>query len=126
MTLDQYLASVRARLDAATPGPWFIEGSEVRGDYDSYATDNGLADCTVRVCEVYRISETLDGAKDDRELIASAPTDLAKLLEMVEVLKIGIEEHLDASPYANECINLGGADGLKVALDKVQKIVEGK
>jgi hypothetical protein len=92
VTLAQLLLHTQTLLQAATPGPWYIEGAEVRGDYDSYATDNGIADCTVRVCECYRISETLDGSEADRELIASAPTTLAKLIEICKVQADALEK----------------------------------
>lgn len=110
MTLQDYISTVRARLEKATPGPWYVEEDQVRADLDPF---NEHADCTVTVCEVYRINEKLDGGEYTRELIANAPTDLSTILSIVEIQAKCIDEvwnisdHLEvehASLLAEECI----------------------
>lgn len=83
------LAAIRARIDAATPGPWLTHemGGKVwvgnqadgrkHGLWDIvYATDY-LTDCTQEAAGRYRA---------DADLIANAPADLAALLAEVERL----------------------------------------
>ena len=95
------IAAIRARLDAATPGPWYWAG-----DYPSNApcphttewTDHGPdlmsrtvqkpwgGDTTVITSSGYDAS-SLNVEDADAELIAHAPQDLAFLLAEVERLQ---------------------------------------
>lgn len=60
------IKAIRARLAAATPGPWRLQGEYVCAD-----------DGEVDVAETFNLR--------DRALIAQAPTDLADLCDEVEV-----------------------------------------
>ncbi len=75
--LPHYLAEVRARLEAATPGPW---------DYaHGYVEAENCADYIV---------EGPDAINDDDngDFIAHAPADIAKLLAMLEVAREALEK----------------------------------
>ena len=93
MTPDE-LAAIRARLDAATPGPWHwdeypvpalhgVGGSPDTYEYEAEvieATHTGGCGCRA---ECY-LDLTID--RSDAEFIAHAPTDLADLLTEVDRL----------------------------------------
>ncbi len=80
MTKEQ-IAAIRARLDAATPGPW-------EAGTASCCPDMGWVDGPrSMICPVLhptKRTHTLDA--NDAELIANAPTDLRALLDEVERL----------------------------------------
>jgi hypothetical protein len=97
MTPDQ-LSAIRARLDAATPGPWesdytFVQDNSlgvriigVRVSGPAIAYDAGLPDEEVDT----QLHATLD-------VIANAPTDLRALLDEVERLTAERDRlHVDA------------------------------
>lgn len=77
MTPEQ-LAAIRARLDAATPGPWIAEYSGDQGNcvipHDALSTREAV--CVTRLYH----------AAADAEFIAHARTDLETLLAEVEHL----------------------------------------
>jgi hypothetical protein len=81
VTPDQ-LSAIRARLDAATPGPW-------EAGTASCCPDMGWVDGPKgAVCPQFtatKVTHSLDA--NDAELIANAPTDLRALLDEVERLK---------------------------------------
>lgn len=76
---DERLAAIRARLDAATPGPWLIKADQPYPQRIC-ANDDGL----VLIAETFT-----DPAwpPADADLIANAPTDLADLIAEVERLR---------------------------------------
>ena len=88
MTLD--LDPIRARLAAATPGPW-------------HAWDRGIgsevhvgAECVSETTQYERCRDLNDGfretfAEADAALIANAPADLAALLAEVERLREAVQ-----------------------------------
>jgi len=76
------LAEIRARLDAATPGPWTPEETQ-RGHDIWWQPGEGMRDG--RVANVY--------VERDAHFIAHAPADIAWLLDEVERLR---EEMPDA------------------------------
>lgn len=78
------LAEIRARLDAATPGPWNVRtnGSWLRPRAVVYRDSNQHAN-NVDVCQL--IGERREWA--DADLIAHAPADIAWLLDEVERLR---------------------------------------
>lgn len=83
MTTTALLGQVKARLAAATPGPWVV--------------DTGGFDTIAQVCsEDWAIH---DGHIDigDAQLIAHAPIDLARLLAIVEVMQAAIEQSIARS-----------------------------
>lgn len=86
MTLEE-IKQARAKI---TPGPWYIEGEEIRYDYDPDCTDRGISDCSVQVCILSRISEKLDNNVDDREFIAKSPEYVDWLVDRVEKLEANI------------------------------------
>jgi hypothetical protein len=80
MTRDQ-LDAIRARLDAATPGPWEAGTASCCPDLGWVEGPKGA------VCPQFtatKVTHSLDA--NDAELIANAPTDLRALLDEVERL----------------------------------------
>ncbi|KRE79963.1 hypothetical protein [Arthrobacter sp. Soil763] len=72
---DQYLDTIQARLDAATPGPWWTPSMVTPAEVYS-GTGSGDDLC---------VAEEMK--KPDADLIANAPTDLAKLLNAVKAVR---------------------------------------
>ena len=76
MTLDE-LAAIRARLDAATPGPWAL----------GHDTDiNGAWFAEILVPSHLAALGYIDSSRADAEFIAHARTDLEQLLAEVDHL----------------------------------------
>ena len=69
------LTEIRARLDAATPGPWVVTGQEIL----TVAVD-GQTGWESLVADVWHRDR-------DADLIAHAPADIAWLLDEVERLR---------------------------------------
>jgi len=80
MTAEKFLSECESRLRKATPAPWYVDGTEVRHDFDPYSEET---DCSVQICEVHRISDELDRKKDDREFIAHSRSDIERLIQIV-------------------------------------------
>ena len=76
--MSDRLKEIRARLDAATPGPWDTEGPCMSGDgtYGVFA-DDGAGEPTL----------ALRMSPPDADLVAHAPDDLAWLVAEVERLR---------------------------------------
>ena len=95
---DEQLAAIRARLDAATPGPWKISGE--LPDYEHYTricVESWIFDAIdidVPVCPdgftKGEIDER-DNPQADAALIAHAPTDIAALLDAIAARDAEIE-----------------------------------
>lgn len=82
--IPTYLEAVKARIKAATPGPWTVE-------------QNGFETIGQVCCEDWAINE---GHMDigDATLIAHAPQDLATLIRVVELQQEALKyyaEHWD-------------------------------
>lgn len=81
--LTEALTAIRSRLSQAKPGPWFVslcntgESCWCRCVGNKEGSDR-LEDCIIPSGSV---------SKNDAELIAHAPTDIAKLLRAVELLR---------------------------------------
>lgn len=68
------LQEIRARLNAATPGPWH------RHDDEPWVTNSATPPMRI-------IATGLRGQRENAELIAHAPADIAWLLDEVERLR---------------------------------------
>lgn len=123
MTSEE-LAAIKARAEAATPGPWEVgECNEVRAACPVVGFDRGTVDemyvrhqeCTYPNCQPigmgdaprgYRvfICETDNGAygplREDAEFIAHARTDVPALAEEVERLQKVADFHIGAHDIA--------------------------
>jgi hypothetical protein len=75
------LEPIKARLAAATPGPWEAMPSKNKGGVDRFVGPPG---CDFPVCEMF---VTWEKWGNDMYLIANAPTDLVTLVEEVERLR---------------------------------------
>lgn len=80
-SVSELMSEVRKRLEDATPGPW------VPGYPNAGLVHDINAVCTIRK-EI--LAENIL-AIGDRELIANAPTDLRRLLEIVELQQKALE-----------------------------------
>ena len=79
------LAPIRARLEAATPGPWSEAGSVPRAIVAAHNAD-------INLLSLYTFGDgdgpyAVVASQDDAALIAHAPTDIAALLAEVERLQ---------------------------------------
>lgn len=90
MSLQSLLEKLRALDEKATETPWFIDGEEIRFDCSPETTNTGLGDCTIQICTVSRLTETLDDLANDRILIVEMRNALPPLLEIIETMHTGI------------------------------------
>ncbi len=92
------LDEIKARLKAATPGPWKVDAKECKG---KHVVTDAPFEYRIAVANEYYES----GAKD-ASLIAHAPTDLAFLLGLVERQQRALEYALmtlnDGTVMGNE------------------------
>jgi hypothetical protein len=81
------LAEIRARLDAATPGPWTTDRSPLADDGNSawFPECGYFYEVTAPRLQKY-VAEAYGHEPADAELIAHAPADIAWLLGEVERL----------------------------------------
>jgi len=75
------LEPIKARLAAATPGPWVMMPSKNKGGLGKFVGSPG---CGFPVCEMFVIREKWG---EDMRFIANAPADLAALMAEVERLR---------------------------------------
>lgn len=78
------LQPIKARLAAATPGPWEVESSE---------TVDGSFIANMGPIMIVPYFQGMAPMMADADLIAHAPTDLAALVAEVERLRTAITEH---------------------------------
>ena len=89
---DNWLAAVRARLEAATPGPWLYADLSDRGGWHGIfcAGFGGNANATAPIV-VGEAGMRLFVRDDDGELMAHAPADLRRALDEVGRLRRELE-----------------------------------
>lgn len=78
------LQLIKARLAAATPGPWKVEPAE---------SAEGSFIATMGPIFIMPPTQHLARYADDADLIAHAPTDIAALVAEVERLRAAIKAH---------------------------------
>ena len=78
-SLSSWLSAVKARLAAATPGPWVVHGGGKRAVW--YADIETVAEPIQPVCQRARL-------ETDAFFIAAAPSDLAVALAVIEAVEI--------------------------------------
>ena len=83
------LDAIKARLAAATPGPWWSDSGDPLSTNMAVAVIGGWQ---VQASRPF-VGDRVTPAKDDADLIAHAPTDLAALVAEVERLR----EELDST-----------------------------
>ena len=107
------IQEIKQRLEAATPGPWFISG-DVNGENLNIIQTNHT---TRDVWQIPRV-------KGDYELIANSRQDISDLLAVVEVYEAGLkdvhdeihDEHCEDDTHCNWC------ESLIMTLTKAQEI----
>lgn len=89
--LDALLAEIEETLAKSTPGPWIWKGNrslnrfvENESKIADYYGSNAIIDSTAM--------GGIFGKKEDKDLIAAAPTYLRKLLEVVKVQREALEK----------------------------------
>lgn len=73
------IPAIRARVAAATPGPWTFDGYYIEGPNGEY------------ICEVIHAG----GGDPDTDLIANAPSDLTNLCDEVDGLRAEVQHYHD-------------------------------
>lgn len=69
--------------------------------------------------EAGKTGARIEGAREENARLRPV---LLALIECVEA----IQEHVECEPgmYGNECVSLGGADGLRLALARIEALVK--
>ncbi len=81
------LEAIKARLDAATPGPWTVSREAHSMGSPSYSVTPVVEEASTRM---------------DAELIANSPTDLALCLKVIEVYREALEDYAQKRGYYDE------------------------
>ena len=86
------LAEIRARVDAATPGPWNADDKGGVGKAEVTGEDR-------QGYPIWDLMHVADASPVDAELIAHARTDIPYLLSEIDRLR----GHVCATPHCAEC-----------------------
>ncbi len=92
------LAEIKARLSAATPGPWTVSRSDSDHGHINYQVENFGYEhdgCVAFCSELTNFRQ----AKKNAELIAHAPTDISRL---ISALELAIEQRDGYSDWFSE------------------------
>lgn len=88
--MSDRLTEIRARLDAATPGPWH------KHDDEPWVTNSATPPMRI-------IATGLRGQRENADLIAHAPADIAWLLDELQMAYADVDEAIrkgeDAADY---------------------------
>lgn len=112
MSLPAFLNSVWARLDAATPGPWVHAPGGI--------VQSKTAGRIIFWDDRPNVGDTHELIRLDYSFIANAPTDLAKALEVIEVLSEALE--LIERAYATHGERMAHQDYAAKALAKADEV----
>lgn len=91
MTPLQLIAQVRARADAATPGPWALEDNTIYAN--PRPAERGGTNFDAQICEMLEDMDTDEVSEDDAEFIASARTDVPALCNLLARAVELLEHH---------------------------------
>lgn len=130
-SITDLLDEIETRANAATPAPWYIEANgtgpnatrEVRFDHDPYATEEGISDCSVQICNLHGFVES------DSEFIAHARSDIPKLIAAIkESVNIIIILLTDKWAFNQELKYQDATIGsvLTNSLERIRKLLEEK
>lgn len=104
--MSEGVREIRARLDAATPGPWVVSRwLDGRGGSKPMVAARGV---TVAITHPAPVCDT-EQCEANAELIANAPTDIHHLLDRVERLETWVRragnvvDYVDATIAPNNC-----------------------
>lgn len=125
MTLSQYLSEVEARVKAATPGPWKADDCLHWVPNRDYA-DEYITGPTTWTCTEHKNSMGLapQGAVDEAEFIAHAPTDLARLVAMVKEMQKALA-HYSVIADRDGALGRDRRDVARETLSAVEKLAGG-
>lgn len=122
--LQSFLDTVRARLDAATSGPWAQYQQGVYSQVIGFV-DGGVQYHGIQVCETDRYDDTnlsehaAEQSLKDIELIANAPTDLARALKIIDILREALEACVGGDLASGE-----GIYKAEIALEAIKRADE--
>lgn len=97
-SLAAYCAAVEARVSAATPGPWTLGYDDGSGRWDA----DERSFCIVGAEELPVLHTEIAHRETDALLIAHAPTDLTRLLQIVRTLSGALERILERGEIHHE------------------------
>lgn len=127
MILSEYLTSVRQRLEKATPGPWGYDDGAV-------FVEDGF--CLQAWPQQYYEGLTCYGktkgpgdSDGDSEFCASAPTDIAKLLKLVEIMSEALLRIQKGVAFHHKEFDDGGSWVSKIyceALAEAERVIDDK
>ena len=110
---NKYLAEVRARCEAATPGPWEWAGDGLIGTDPRFSAKPSVCENVLCACDedsggAYSGSVAvldMDNETNDRPFIAHARQDIPRLLAMLEDAHARIQDYQDdaRAVLAEEC-----------------------
>lgn len=125
MILATFIAEVKERLAKTQAGPFFVQRYDNEGGYISYQVETERNDNN----PVFAWCSELTNfrfAKANAELIAHAPTDLAKLLAVVEVYEEALKEASDKAKSKAEFTRAAFGAIADEALARADQIVKGE
>lgn len=117
--LEKLLAEIRERLAKATPGPWRASPTRAMGEVwaQFYAGDKPLLQMRTDFMDTPDISP-------DETLIAYAPTDLERLLRIVDVQREALMSLKTKLTWQKDTIEVCPA--ADAALDEAERIARGE
>lgn len=110
------LDEIRARLEAATPGPWWFAKGGLGDNFIGYGTRNP-ADCGIVLTAEFDFNQcrtVMSCSDNNSELIANAHNDISYLLAEVERLEAenkGLQ--VDVQAMRNNLRNALGMEGVQ-------------
>lgn len=125
MTLTSYLAEIRGRLKAATPGPWTARCEQKQiypGTHAIYPTGVRPIFMDDPWDWTQKDRPEIKQVCNDADLIANAPVDLARLLEIVEIYR----EALMSAQYMFEECKMPQSEVCAEALAKAEQLISEK
>jgi hypothetical protein len=130
--LTTYLSQVKERLEKATPGPWYPLHNHGR---EIFYPDQVFGECGIGkageteafIGQAYRTNETQnEKLAANLRLIASAPTDIARLVRICEVMRetldnIASDNYFEFGDYGYQLVILA-----QETLAEVEKLAGGE
>lgn len=112
--MNKKIQDIKDRLKAATPGPW----AQVRGGISA-------------TISVVRITDSRYLKYENADLIAHAPTDLSKLIEVIEIYDKALKFYAEGKNWAGQVTESPGpmycdrnGDEARAALAEAEKVLK--
>jgi hypothetical protein len=136
MTLSEHLQEIRERLNAATPGPWGLynngfDAGVVSGlkkaKNGKYTSNNCGLDYDELICGGEPHEGHFDGP--NAIFVANAPTDIDRLMRVIEVLSKGLNDaefELKMVIESKTSVNMRAVDNIKWFFSEAEQILRGE